>query len=92
MNTSKKIALITGANKGLGLETAKQLAEKGIKVILTARDAAKGKEATESLKSKGLDVEFIKLDTSVSADITAAADYVDKTYGHCDHGRHQKNI
>jgi NADP-dependent 3-hydroxy acid dehydrogenase YdfG len=43
----KKVALITGANKGIGFETARQLGQKNITVLLGARDAAKGQAATE---------------------------------------------
>jgi NAD(P)-dependent dehydrogenase (short-subunit alcohol dehydrogenase family) len=84
MSTTTKIALVTGANKGLGFETVKQLAEKGIKVILTARDVKKGEEATQQLKAKGLDVTFFKLDTSSSDDIQKVKEYLEKNYGKLD--------
>ena len=58
----KKIALVTGANKGLGLETARQLARAGLTVLMAARDAAKGQPAVDQLKGEGLDVQFIQLD------------------------------
>src|ERR1700722_8154883 len=57
-----RIALVTGANRGIGLETVKQLAQQGMHVLLGARDQAKGSEAAKKLKSQGLDVEFILLD------------------------------
>ena len=57
-----KIALVTGGNRGIGLETVKQLAQQGMHVLLGARNQAKGSEAAEKLKSEGLDVEFIQLD------------------------------
>jgi NADP-dependent 3-hydroxy acid dehydrogenase YdfG len=63
----KTIALVTGANKGLGFEISRQLAQKGIEVLLAARDANKGTEAAEKLQSEGLEVQFIKLDVTDSA-------------------------
>lgn len=58
----KKIAFITGANKGIGFETAKKLAEKNIIVILGCRDLEKGKKAVDELSSLGLDTELIHYD------------------------------
>ncbi|MFM8438785.1 MAG: SDR family NAD(P)-dependent oxidoreductase, partial [Candidatus Kapaibacterium sp.] len=56
------IALVTGANKGIGLETARQLAQRGMKVLLGARDVQRGMDAAARLRGEGLDVEFIELD------------------------------
>ena len=58
----EKVAFISGANRGIGFETAKQLAEKGIKVILGSRDLNKGKEALKKLSSQGLDVDLVQYD------------------------------
>lgn len=79
-----KIALVTGANKGIGLETARQLGKLGIKVLLGARDLAKGDAAAETLKAEGLDVASIPLDVTDSAGIAAAARQVEADYGKLD--------
>ena len=69
---AEKIALITGANKGLGLEIAGQLGEQGILVLLGARDEVRGKEAAESLAARGLSVAPLRIDVTDSASIAAA--------------------
>ena len=75
------VALITGANKGIGLETVKQLAETGVNVLLGARDLAKGEAAAAPLKAAGLDVHAVKIDVDSDADRKAIAAYIEKEYG-----------
>lgn len=83
--STKKIALVTGANKGIGLETARQLAaQHGLHVLLGARDAAKGNEAAATLKGEGLDVEPLVIDVTSAQSITAAAKMVGEKFGHLD--------
>lgn len=82
--STKKIALITGANRGIGLETARQLAKQDIKVLIGARSEEKGREAESKLKSEGLDVEFVKLDVDDPKTHESAAKYIDETYGRLD--------
>ncbi len=82
--TTKKIALITGANRGIGFETARQLGEKGIKVLIGARDEAKGLEAAAELKNEGLDVEYINIDVDDTATHAAAAKTIEEKYGKLD--------
>ena len=60
----KKIALVTGANRGIGFETCRQLSQWGLTVLLTSRDTEKGESATKQLTDKGLDVVFCQLDVS----------------------------
>ena len=60
----KKIALITGANKGIGLETARQLGKKGMTVLLGARDTRKGETAAGELRKDGIDAQPIEIDVS----------------------------
>ncbi len=81
---NQKIALITGANRGIGFETARQLAKQGIKVLLGARSEEKGLEAESTLKNEGLDVEYIKLDVDDPKTHESAAKFVDATYGKLD--------
>ena len=79
--SDKRIALITGANKGLGLETARQLAAQGITVLLGSRDAARGEAAAKKLKDEGLDVRAVKIDVDDRADHTAVAAFIEKEFG-----------
>ena len=82
MNTSPSpsntatIVLITGANKGLGYETARRLGELGWRVFLGARAEARGREATERLAADGLDVTFVPLDVTRDDSVSAAAHVV----------------
>ena len=57
MAESRKLAVVTGANRGMGFETCRQLGRLGYRVILTARDLSAGKEAANVLKGEGLEVE-----------------------------------
>ncbi|WP_119321880.1 SDR family oxidoreductase [Capsulimonas corticalis] len=81
---NKKIALITGANRGIGLETARQLAQQGVKVLLGARSADKGAAAAETLKAEGLDVEFLRIDVDDAATHASAAKHIEETFGKLD--------
>lgn len=81
---SKKIALITGANKGIGFETARQLGNEGVTIIAAARNKEKGNYAVEQLKSEGLDVEFLQLDVNKNADIKNAVEFITAKYGKLD--------
>lgn len=58
----ERIAFITGANRGIGFETSKRLAEEGVKVILGSRDLNKGKEAIEKLSSINIDADLVQYD------------------------------
>jgi NAD(P)-dependent dehydrogenase (short-subunit alcohol dehydrogenase family) len=81
---SKKIALVTGANKGIGFETARQLAAEGITVLLGARDEKRGLEAAEKLKREGLDIQFLKLDVNDPASQENAAKLIADKFGKLD--------
>ena len=58
----EKLAFITGANRGIGFETAKKLAQSGIKVILGSRDLNKGEEAVKKLSNLGIDADLVQYD------------------------------
>ncbi|GGR72722.1 dehydrogenase [Micromonospora fulviviridis] len=78
------IALITGANKGIGLATARQLGARGMTVLVGARDAARGGEAADKLRAEGVDARFVPLDVTDAASVAAAAELVEREYGHLD--------
>lgn len=82
--TQKKIALITGANRGIGFETARQLGAQGIKVLIGARSEEKGLEAESKLKNEGLDVEYINIDVDNTATHASAAKTIEEKYGKLD--------
>jgi NAD(P)-dependent dehydrogenase (short-subunit alcohol dehydrogenase family) len=77
----KRIALITGANQGVGLQVAKELAEKGFTVFLGSRSLPRGREAAKALDG---DVRAIQLDVTDRASIAAAAERVRKDVGRLD--------
>lgn len=77
-------ALITGANKGIGFETARQLAARGMTVLLAARDPRLGQEAADKLRADGADARFIQLDVTDAESIAAAAAFVDTEFGALD--------
>jgi NAD(P)-dependent dehydrogenase (short-subunit alcohol dehydrogenase family) len=81
---TKKIALITGANKGIGLETARQLGKLGITVLVSARDQAKGDAAVAELKKDGVEARAVKLDVDNPSDYEAVKKLIEKDYGRLD--------
>jgi NAD(P)-dependent dehydrogenase (short-subunit alcohol dehydrogenase family) len=84
MEKTGKIALITGANKGLGFEMARQLGQKGVIVVLAARDPEKGEAAAAKLRGEGLDVYFQKLDVTRKEDHGSAAAFLEEKFGRLD--------
>lgn len=81
---NKKTALITGANKGIGLETARQLGKKDITVLVGARDLKKGENAVEKLRREGIDAHALEIDVSDSESVKKAASRVERDYGRLD--------
>jgi NAD(P)-dependent dehydrogenase (short-subunit alcohol dehydrogenase family) len=84
MAQDKKVALITGANRGIGLETAKQLGEKGITVVAGARTQKAADETAASLRSQGIDAYGIQLEVTSAADRAAAAKFLGDKFGRLD--------
>ena len=80
----QKIAIVTGGNRGIGFEICRQLARMGIKVILTARDESKGKDAVRKLQYEGLDVVFYSLDITDEQSIKRLAGWVEQTFNRID--------
>ncbi|XP_051146461.1 (+)-neomenthol dehydrogenase-like [Andrographis paniculata] len=82
---AQKYAVVTGANKGIGLETCRQLASRGITVVLTARDENKGREAVEKLEASGLvdRVIFHHLDVTDNS-VTALVEFIQSLFGRLD--------
>ena len=81
---SEKVAFITGGNKGIGLETARQLGRLGIKVVIGARDLGKGQEAAVKLKADGVNADVVKFDITQAADYKSVYKYLDEHYGKLD--------
>lgn len=81
---TKRIALVTGANKGIGLEIARQLAQAGVMPIIGSRDAERGKAAVASLSAEGLAATSVQLDVTDEASIAAAATDIETRYGRLD--------
>jgi NAD(P)-dependent dehydrogenase (short-subunit alcohol dehydrogenase family) len=74
------IALVTGANKGIGLETARQLGARGFTVLAAARDKERGLEAERALRADGTDARFIRLDVTDDTSVQQAADWIGCEY------------
>src|SRR5579863_107403 len=78
------IALISGANKGIGYEIARGLGAKKITVLVGARDESRGQAAAGKLKAEGADARFVKLDVTDSGTIQRAAAWIEKEFGRLD--------
>lgn len=79
--SAKKVAFISGANKGIGLETARQLIDLGYFVFIGARDSAKGEAAAASLGSAAA---FLRVDMEDSSSFTQVAEAIQARFGHLD--------
>ena len=84
MADSKRIALVTGANKGIGLEIGRQLAQAGVFFIIGARDPGRAMAAVEDLSSQGLAAQSVSIDLNDQASIDAAAETISAEHGKLD--------
>ncbi|GAA0957936.1 SDR family oxidoreductase [Kribbella koreensis] len=80
----KKLALITGANKGIGKEIARQLGEAGYLVLIGSRDLARGEAAAGELVADGLDAEAVQLEVTDPASVRHAAARIGQEHGRLD--------
>lgn len=77
----KKIAAVTGGNRGIGFQICRDLAKKGFKAVLTARDPEKGNKSARNLQDEGLDVEFYLLDVISTESIDKFTEFVLAEFG-----------
>jgi NAD(P)-dependent dehydrogenase (short-subunit alcohol dehydrogenase family) len=79
-----RIALVTGGNRGIGLEIVRQLARRGLKTVLAARDLAKGNEAAASLNSEGIEVAVVAIDVTDGESVRSGVSDVLARFGRID--------
>ncbi len=80
-----KVALVTGANKGIGFQVSRDLGRAGFTVLLGARDAARGEKAAGKLRGEGHDVRFVTVNLQQAAESGAAlAKQIGEEFGHLD--------
>jgi NAD(P)-dependent dehydrogenase (short-subunit alcohol dehydrogenase family) len=80
----QKVAVVTGANRGMGFEVSRQLAKIGMRVILTSRDSEKGQKAAEQLRIEGLEVVYCPLDVTNPGSIASLSQFIREKFGRLD--------
>lgn len=84
MGLDERLALVSGANRGIGLAIATGLARRGVRVLLGCRDLARGGAACASLQEEGLPIDPVQLDTTDDASVSAVAEQIAREYGWLD--------
>lgn len=84
MTTQKKIAVVTGSNRGLGYAISRKLSKIGVHVVLTSRNETDGLAAKQQLSSEGLDVNYHILDVTSDISVKAFTQWLRETYGRID--------
>lgn len=84
MDGMTEVALISGANKGIGFQTARQLGRRGVTVLAGARDETRGREAEATLRAEGIEARYLPLDVTDHKAIQLAAEWVEAEYGRLD--------
>jgi NAD(P)-dependent dehydrogenase (short-subunit alcohol dehydrogenase family) len=84
MGPQQRIAVVTGANRGIGLEISRQLARDGVHVILTSRDQAQGEAERGKLAAEGLSAFYHQLDVTDPRGIRRLRDFLQREYGRLD--------
>src|SRR5258707_8510973 len=79
-----RVAVVTGANRGIGYEICRELGRLGIQVVLTSRDAAKGRSACKSLRDEGLPITYCRLEVTSARSVKGLAAFVAKRFGRID--------
>jgi NAD(P)-dependent dehydrogenase (short-subunit alcohol dehydrogenase family) len=82
--TDKKVAVVTGSNRGIGFEIARQLGRQGLSVVIAARNAGRSEEAAARLRSEGIEATAARVDVTDAASITALRDLVRERFGRLD--------
>ncbi len=81
MNATEKVAVVTGANRGIGFATCRQLAKQGFQVVLTSRDQSKGKAAVDQLQAEGLQVIHHPLEVTNPVSVEQLANFMRQKFG-----------
>ncbi len=84
MTTQKPVILVTGGNRGIGLETCRQLARRDAQVVLTARDEHAGADAIKKLAGQNLSAQFCPLNVTEPESVAAVHDFLERTFGRLD--------